>query len=765
MSRSSQRWRRRAPWLIAGVVGVALVGFQLRELRRLDRIYEDWRVYSRESIQHDKVLHELVVRLGYGGFIDALYQYELNGDPASLARATADLQNLYAIIHRYRRLSLSGPEREALEVVQRALDGYRQRLRTLAAAPPGDQVAAAPDAAAVAAAIARLGAYAEELERKQRARAGPELRSAALRSWVGLLALLLLLLMVARLAQGRRRLQEANAALEEMARYASQLLESVPDALLVVDDQGRVVLANAAAEPLFGHPRPELERMTVEELMPERYRARHAVLRSRMGARERAMGSGREFLVLRRDGEEVPVDIGLSRVWHRGRNLALVSLRDVSQRRAMELELREQRETLEVAQAIAHVGSWAWNPDSRQCTWSGELYRILGCDPGVCPPSRQAFLERVHPEDRERVGAAIEGAIGRGQPFSLEHRVVRPDGKERIVQHQGRLVHARSGQAARVVGAVLDVTEQKRLEQELRFDQAVIQGTSQPIVVVGPDRRIVDANAAYSRMSGYRREELVGRRPSLLKSGHHEAAFYDEMWRSIEREGQWQGEILIRNREGAVLPRLLSITRICGGADSACRYVGFYSDISRLKEAEARLERLAHFDTLTGLPNRILCLDRLRSAIARARRRGNRAALLYVDLDGFKQVNDRFGHATGDRLLQEAARAMAGCVRDEDTVARLGGDEFAVVLDGLREAGEVRELAQRLLQRLRFTRGEGPREVQVTASIGIAVFPDDGDEVDVLLQRADEAMYRAKARGKSRFACAGDGGPARARSG
>jgi diguanylate cyclase (GGDEF)-like protein len=208
----------------------------------------------------------------------------------------------------------------------------------------------------------------------------------------------------------------------------------------------------------------------------------------------------------------------------------------------------------------------------------------------------------------------------------------------------------------------------------------------------------------------------------------------------------------IRRKDGSILPQLLSITRICEAEAGCCRYVGFYSDITNLKADQARLEKLAHFDPLTGLANRMLCHDRLRAAIARAHRADHHVATLFIDLDGFKQVNDRLGHQTGDMLLVEVAERMRACVREDDTVARLGGDEFVVILNEVGDRASIRELAERVLQATRVTLGAGAAELSVSGSIGIACYPQDGEAEELLLERADQAMYQAKQAGKGQLA-------------
>jgi diguanylate cyclase (GGDEF)-like protein/PAS domain S-box-containing protein len=494
--------------------------------------------------------------------------------------------------------------------------------------------------------------------------------------------------------------------------------------------------------------------MVVEDLMPDRFRHEHVAIRTQAveAGQVRLFGPQAQFVVLTSDGREVPVDIGISYSHQDEETQVLVSLRDISERQKMEAQFREQQEAFETAQAMAHVGSWDWHIDTNRLVWSDEIYRIFGVEPQSFDATYETFIGYVHPDDRERVQQGVSDAVQNGTPYNVEHRVVRPDGAERIVLEMARVFHDESGDAVRMVGTLLDITERKQVERELLFDKAIIEGVSQPIVVVDQDLTIVDMNDAYCEMSGFSRDELLGQTPAMLKSGRHDHEYYRAMWDSLEHNEKWQGEIWIRNKAGSVVPRLLSITRICEAESQGCRYVGFYSDITALKESEARLEKLAHFDQLTGLANRMLCHDRLRAAISRAHRSKSQVAVLYVDLDGFKAVNDRLGHQTGDMLLVEAAERMKTCVREDDTVARLGGDEFVIILNEIRSRDEVGELAGRLLERLKIIMGAGNAALHISGSIGIATYPQDGEKVDMLLHHADQAMYQAKLAGKDRCA-------------
>ncbi|MBF0255951.1 MAG: EAL domain-containing protein, partial [Gammaproteobacteria bacterium] len=263
---------------------------------------------------------------------------------------------------------------------------------------------------------------------------------------------------------------------------------------------------------------------------------------------------------------------------------------------------------------------------------------------------------------------------------------------------------------------------------------------------------IADVNPAFSRITGYRRDEVIGRSPKMLSSGHQDAAFYARMWQSLRDTGAWRGEIWNRNKAGEVYPELLSIAAVKDTQGLISHYIGSFSDITHLKEREVQLDRLAHYDPLTSLPNRRLLSDRLRQALAHTRRAGKILAVCLVDLDNFKPINDQHGHAAGDQVLVETAQRLRDCVRDKDTVARIGGDEFVLLLQDLEWVEECDSVLSRLLQRLTqpIRLAEGA-EVAVSASIGLTLFPQDGVEAEVLLRHADQALYQAKQAGRNRY--------------
>lgn len=288
----------------------------------------------------------------------------------------------------------------------------------------------------------------------------------------------------------------------------------------------------------------------------------------------------------------------------------------------------------------------------------------------------------------------------------------------------------------------------KQAEESLRLSDLVYQNSSEAILVTDADNRIVAINPAFTEVTGYTEEDAIGQTPRILSSGRQDTAYYQAMWKSIRNSGHWRGEIWNRRKSGEVYAELLTINTIYDKDGSAHRYVALFSDITEKKDAEALILQQANYDQLTRFPNRHLFLDRLGQEIKKARREKQSTALLFIDLDRFKEVNDTQGHDVGDLLLIEAAGRIRSCVRDYDTVARLGGDEFTVILTELSDASDIGRIAQNIVDTLTKPYSIKNRESYISASIGIALYPEDARNVSDLLKNADQAMYQAKQNGR-----------------
>jgi diguanylate cyclase (GGDEF)-like protein/PAS domain S-box-containing protein len=307
------------------------------------------------------------------------------------------------------------------------------------------------------------------------------------------------------------------------------------------------------------------------------------------------------------------------------------------------------------------------------------------------------------------------------------------------------------GEPAYVIG-VRDITESKAADKRLRQAAAIFENTRDGVMVVNNQLRITHINTAFTDITGYSEAEAIGQRASLLRSGRHNTEFYREMWQSINTTGHWQGEIWNRRKNGEVYPELLSISAVTEKSGEVSNYVGIFADISKIKASEVQLDFLAHHDPLTRLPNRLLLLSRLEHALKIAQREQKMFALLMLDLDRFKEVNDSFGHLAGDELLQQIAQRLSSRLRGVDTVCRLGGDEFTILLEDMSQPEDAALVANDIINVLSepWQLSENI-EVRIGASVGISLYPDHGDEPEQLLQQADSALYHAKAEGRGCF--------------
>jgi len=288
-------------------------------------------------------------------------------------------------------------------------------------------------------------------------------------------------------------------------------------------------------------------------------------------------------------------------------------------------------------------------------------------------------------------------------------------------------------------------------QRNLYLAEKVIENSLEGILITDAETRIMSVNPAFTRLTGYTAEEVIGRNPSMLSSGRQNEAFYQRMWERIHAHGSWQGEVWNRRKNGEIFPEFLTINAITDHDGRLTNYAALFSDISQVKESEQRIRDLAYFDPLTGLPNRRLLDDRLQVELAHASRQRGRVAVMFIDLDRFKRINDSLGHEVGDQLLVEVARRLRGCLRQDDTVARMGGDEFVVVMSDFDGPDGAVHAAGRMAEALRDPIIVDGRELVVTCSIGISLYPDDGEDSGTLIKNADVAMYRAKDEGRNAF--------------
>ncbi|RPI36826.1 MAG: EAL domain-containing protein [Nitrospiraceae bacterium] len=438
-------------------------------------------------------------------------------------------------------------------------------------------------------------------------------------------------------------------------------------------------------------------------------------------------------------------------------------LRDIPERNRNMAALRESEKRLQRAQEIAHLGSWELDVVKNILTWSDEVYRIFGFQPREFDATYEAFLEAVHPDDRDAVDAAYSGSLREGRDnYEIEHRIVRRhSGEIRHVHEKCEHVRDATGRVIRSFGMVQDITERIRAEEALRESEEkyrmLLNSTAEAIYGIDPNGNCIICNASFLRQMGYEKEEdVLGKNihelihykradgteypmnecqiyKGLIKGGgvHVDdevfwradgSSFYGEYWSyPIEK----RGEVI-----GAVVSLL---------------------DVSERRRMEEEIRQQAYHDTLTGLPNRIVFMDRLNLAITQAHRNKQILALLFLDLDRFKDINDAYGHGIGDQLLREVAIRIKSCLRETDTVARIGGDEFSIMLSDVKQMEDASRIAGKIIAAIQQPYNISNHELHMSTSIGISIYPDDSIRPEMLLRNADIAMYHAKGQGRNNY--------------
>lgn len=431
--------------------------------------------------------------------------------------------------------------------------------------------------------------------------------------------------------------------------------------------------------------------------------------------------------------------IALMRLRNRGRGHAAID---------------DRHDRLELA--LWATGERYWDYDLE----SGQLRRLLDGSPSGDRPLREDAMPAealVHPDDqplaREMLRRYLDGGSSR---YQVQIRVGDGQGGWAWVRVRGRAV-ARdgAGRVLRIAGTALDVTATREAERERRIATTVLRSMAEAVAVLDAGFRYVSVNPAFLRMTGYAEREILGRSASLLDSAQNDSTLFRQIRSQARHQGQWSGELWQRRKHGDEMLTALELRTVRdddGGNDDSVLHVCVFNDITQQKRTEQELRYLANFDTLTDLPNRALLSERLSRAIVRAHRQDTRVALLFLDLDRFKEVNDSLGHAAGDRILRAAAVRLQQTVGQAHTVARLGGDEFTVVIEDLADSADAERVAREIISAFQAPLLlDDRREVPISPSIGIAVYPDHAQVPTELLKRADTAMYQAKAAGRCTF--------------
>jgi len=538
----------------------------------------------------------------------------------------------------------------------------------------------------------------------------------------------------------------------EQRDFYQGLIEQVSDAIFILDaDTGQILDANEQAAKSLGISHVDILQLKVTELAQD-FAAASVWFRKNMLVLRRQGEVLATTIYKRLDGSYLPVEIKARLVRFGQKDYVVAIARDLSERHEAMQSLRDSEQRFRILFEQSPVSMAYVDYDGRLISLNKAFTEVLGYTAEHLL-DLDTWFTLAHPDPiyREEVKALwfrlVENAReGDHKIPTYQYRITCLNGIEKLISASG--VTTENG----FLAILEDITERTNQEERLRQAAAVFASTTEGVMITCAQGNIQRVNKAFCRLTGYRSEEVVGKPANLLQSGRHDAEFYADMWQNLQTLGSWQGEIWNRRRDGAVFPELLSISPVKDEAGSTTHYVGVFSDISKLKESEQKLNYLAHHDMLTHLPNRLLLQSRLEQSLAKAKQNNSQLALLLLDLDRFKDVNDSFGHAAGDELLQQVAAILERCLSQADLVCRMGGDEFAILLEDIfqpEDAGLIANEVIRLLSK-HWTLSNGC-DVTIGASVGISIYPTQSVDGEELLQHADAALYRAKNAGRGCF--------------
>ncbi|HYE35971.1 sensor domain-containing protein [Methylocaldum sp.] len=543
-----------------------------------------------------------------------------------------------------------------------------------------------------------------------------------------------------------KSMTRAETAARESDERFRLLVKSVKDyAIFMLDPDGRVTSWNSGAQAIKGYRAEEIIGQPFSRFYtPEDTEV--DIPRKTLAA---AVSQGRleqEGWRVRKDGSRFWANAVLTALYDDGgrlRGFAKV-MRDITERKHSEERFRWAVEAAPNAMILARE-------DGRIVLINAQAERLFGYSRDEL---QGELIERLVPE-RFRVQHTLErlnfSALSQTRPMGAGRNLCGccKDGRE--VPVEITLNPFATSEGTFTLVSIIDITERQLAEERLRQAATVFESTAEGVIITDADIKIIAVNKAFTTITGYSEQEVLGRNPRAFRSGRHHSDFYRDLWTSILESGSWQGEIWDRRKNGEVYPKWLTISVIRDEAGHVINYIGVFSDISQIKRSEEQLAHLAHYDPLTNLPNRLLLNSRLSHALEQAKRQNRKVVLLFLDLDRFKTINDSLGHPAGDELLVAAGRRIRHRLREADTLARLGGDEFVILLEHLNHC-QAAAIAQHVLVALSepFRLASG-HEVFVSASIGISIFPDDAQDSTQLVRNADAAMYQAKESGRNTY--------------
>lgn len=547
------------------------------------------------------------------------------------------------------------------------------------------------------------------------------------------------------------RMRSSQQTLRKSQRWFNTTLTSIRDAVITTDMDGAVTFMNPAAEKLAGCTFKQALGKNIDHLftiLKDRETKGHedfkCILDEHNHTSEHLI---QEALVISGSGARISALCSVSPIKDHEETIGLVYIfHDITKWK--EVEQTQQRQ-IAILEATTDFVATA-DEKGRVLYYNSAARRMLGID-------EDEEIAHLHIQDTHPQWAA-DLVLNEGMPiaerdgvWSGETAFINRNGEE-IPVSQVIIAHKyKEGKVEYYSTVARDVSDIKQAEEKQLLAAKVLENMNESVIVTDVNGNIISVNPAFTKVTGYTEDEVIGKNPRILSSGRHDSEFYRQMWTIIHQEGMWEGEIWNKRKNGEIYLEGVTISAVKDEHGQLNHYVAVFRDITEHRRLEEQIEYQAYHDTLTQLPNRVLLYDRLNQAIARARRHQKKLAVMFLDLDRFKRINDTLGHSTGDQLLKAVAERLTGVMRTSDTVARQGGDEFIILLPEIEEIQDAVTVSEKIIETLKkpfFLEGH---ELFITTSIGISIFPDDGSDRETLIKNADTAMYRAKEQGRNNF--------------
>ena len=708
--------------------------------------------------QKEVLVNNMLRSLGYGHFIHNFKNFVITKDPQLLKKFEQDCHDFIESFNEYMKITDIHEQQVAIEQILQVIIRYRDYIKQLKITSESNvsvndslttDLSIVDDPKSIQAIYQLLDII--ETEKVELERTSKELL-AKIKSFTFYCLLLAIIIVIysaltfLNFKQGSR----VHLLLEESYNFLEEVLNNTNNAVLIVNEDGIIINANLTSEAVTGYSITELIGQPTEALVPDNHKYQHMQQQKQFIKSEphnlHINNRNRNLRLLKKDNTEINVDINLSSVRSSNGFLVITSIRDISKEYKLTKQLSESKKFLTQSQSIAQFGSWLWTLSDNKVKWSDAALKIYGISKDEVEESFNSITNHVHPEDKDMLVDAIQNCVVLKEDFNLNYRLL-INGEVKFIEEVGKAsAFDESAEVSAIIGTVRDVTQQRLLNEQLAMSESVFSHAQDGIFVTDANKKIQRINESFTKITGYSEEQALGQTPiALLQSDKKDHDF----WKNTDKLLDWSGELWEKNSNGESFLCSQYISVVMDDDNKPVRYLGIISDITKERELEEIIRQKAYYDALTNLPNRSLFHDRLGVKLTECKRNKSSFALCFMDLDGFKSINDTYGHNTGDLVLITTAQRLTGAVRESDTVSRLAGDEFTLILDTIANEEIALAMAKKLILEVNLPIEHQQAQLTVEASFGVVlVNHDNQDSVDELLKKADHAMYEAKARGK-----------------